>query len=414
MTFWTPTLYVEGVAEAASTLRRNPLRASLAALAMAVAVATTAIVQTALDGLAETARQTSERAFGSNSFALTRVASGSLSRRELATKLERNPNIKRQDLRFLEGVADGVVAYAAIAQRQADVSAGGRKFENAAISGTQATLPDLRDISLARGRFLSVQEEASGAQVVVIGRDIATALFPARDALGQSVRIGRRGFQIVGIQAPQGTAGGQSLDRNVYMPLIAFERTFGAPPSLQIFATGGTGIATETAEDRALISMRARRHLGPGAENNFDIIRPEAARSFTERLTQQVSGAGPPISLMALLAAIVVVANTTLVSVTQRTREIGVRRAIGASRRSVIVETLAESTLVALIGGGAGLVAAVGVLAVAGAALQVEFRLESTVVAASLSAAGLSGLFAGWYPASRAASTDVVNALRLE
>ncbi len=414
MTLLTPALYLEGVAEAASTLRRSPLRASLAALAMAVAVATTAIVQTGLNGLVETARQTSERAFGSNSFALTRVASGGLSRRELAARLERNPNIRRQDVRFLEAVADGSVIYAAVAQRQADVSAGGRIFENASISGTQAALPELRDIGLAQGRFLTRDEEMRGAQVVVIGRDIETTLFPGRDALGQSVRIGRRAFRVVGIQSPQGTAGGQSLDRNAYVPLIAFERTFGAPESLQVFASGGSEIPAQQAEDRSLVSMRARRHLGPGVENTFDLITPEAARSFTERLTQQVSAAGPPISLIALLAAIVVVANTTLVSVTQRTREIGVRRAVGASRRSIIVETLAESTLVALIGGGLGLFAAVIALAAAGAVLQIDLPLDAAVTGASLAAAGASGLVAGWYPASRAASTDVINALRLE
>ncbi len=414
MTLLTPALYLEGLSEAVSTLRRNPLRASLAALAMAVAVATTAVVQTGLNGLAESARQTSERAFGSDSFVLARVATGTLSRRELAERLERNPNITRQDVRFLEGVAGEVVAYAAVAQRQADVSAGGRTFENAAVSGTQAALPAIRDISLARGRFLTRGEETSGAQVVVVGRDIATTLFPATDALGQSVRIGRRAFRIIGIQTPQGTAGGQSLDRFVYMPLVAFERTFGAPASLQVFATGESGHPIQAAEDRARISMRARRHLGPGAEDTFDIITPEAARSFVERITQQVSAAGPPISLMALLAAVVVVANTTLVSVTQRTREIGVRRAVGASRRSVIVETLSESTVVALVGGGIGLLVAVAVLTAAQAALDIELRLEWPVTAASLAAAALSGLAAGWYPARRAASTDVVNALRLE
>jgi putative ABC transport system permease protein len=97
--------------------------------------------------------------------------------------------------------------------------------------------------------------------------------------------------------------------------------------------------------------MRARRYLGPGVEDTFDIVTPDAARGFVDQLTQQVSAAGPPISFMALFAAIIVVANTTLVSVTQRTREIGVRRAIGASRRSVVVETLAESIVVALVGG---------------------------------------------------------------
>ena len=406
-------LYVNSVAEALSTLRRNPLRALLAGLAMAVAVATTAIVQTSLNGLAESARQTSERAFGSNAFMLTRLATGGLSRRELALRSERNPAITRPDLRFLETVADGVVSYAAIAQRQADVGAAGRTFENAAINGTQATLTGIRDIGLTSGRFLTPDEETRGAQVVVLGSDVAAALFPGADPLGRDVRIGLRRFRVIGLQAAQGS-GGQPLDRIVYMPLTAFERLFGPPASLQIYATEATDRETRMAEDRARISMRARRHLGPGVEDTFDIVTPEAARGFVDQLTEQVGAAGPPVSLMALFAAIIVVANTSLVSVTQRTREIGVRRAVGAPRRSVMVETLAESTAVALVGGGAGLIATVAGLALAGAVFDVAWPLEWPVASGSLAAAGLSGLVAGWYPARRAASINVVDALRLE
>lgn len=406
--------YIESTVEAVATLRRYPLRASLAGLAMAVAVATTAIVQTSLNGLAESARRTSERAFGSDSFLLTRLATGELSRRELALKSERNPNITRRDLRFLENVADRVVTYGAEAQRQADVGAGGRTFENAAISGTQATLPDIRDITLAGGRFLTADEEIRSAQVVVLGSEVADTLFPGVDPIGRAVRIGLRQFRVVGLQIPQGTSGGQSLDRIVYMPLTAFERTFGASDSLLVYATEGTDRGVQAAEDRARISMRARRHLEPGVEDSFDIVTPEAARGFVARLTEQVSAAGPPISLMALVAAIIVVANTTLVSVTHRMREIGVRRAIGAPRRSVVIETLAESMVVALVGGALGLFAALVVLALAGAVLDVALSLQWTVAGASLAAAGLSGLIAGWYPAQRAASTNIVDALRLE
>ena len=147
------------------------------------------------------------------------------------------------------------------------------------------------------------------------------------------MRIAGRGFRIVGIQAQQGTAGGVSLDRYVWMPIAAFERAFGPAASLQVFAKASDVAQTQAAEDHARISMRARRHLGPGAADTFDLITPEASRSFVTAITERLGAAGPPISLMALIAAIVVVTNTTLVSVTQRMREIGIRRAIGAVAR---------------------------------------------------------------------------------
>ncbi len=381
---------------------------------MAVAVASTAIVQTGLEGLAEAARQTSARAFGSNSFLITRVAAANLSRRELADKLAKNGAITRSDVRFLGGVAGDRVVYAATAQRSADVSAGNRRFENATVAGGQATLPAVRDLELAEGRFLTIAEDTSGAQVAILGRAVADELFPDGRAIGRSVRMGRRGFVVVGTLVLQGTAGGQSLDRFVWIPLTSFERSFGPAASLQVFAAAPDGQADAGAEDHARISMRARRHLSPGAPDTFDIVTPEASRSFVERITARLGAAGPPISAMALLAAIVVVTNTTLVSVTQRTREIGIRRAVGAPRVSIAIETLAESALVSLVGGVLGLAIAAAAVAAASGPLGVPLSLMPGVIGWSLAAAAFAGLVAGWFPARRAASIDIINAMRQE
>ena len=410
----TPALLVAGVSEALATIRLRPLRALLAATAMAAAVATTAIVQTALDGLAQAARDASARAFGSDAFVITKVDTGSVSRRELQQKLERNPDVTRADVRFLEAVANDRVMYAAIAQRAADVVAGGRRFENAAVNGTQAALFDIRDVDIAVGRRFTRTEEIGAAPVIVAGRGVADALFPAGDPLGATVRIGSRAFRIVGVQARQGTLGGSSLDRYVWMPLGAFERTFGPVRTLQVFAKAQDVRRTQAAEDHARASMRARRHLRPGVADTFDVIRPEASRGFVAAIAERLGAAGPPVALMALIAAVVVVANTTLVSVTQRTRDIGIRRAFGATRGSILVETLAESSGIALVGGAAGVLIAAAVIAAASTRVDVPLTLEWPTAAASVAAAAAAGVAAGWYPARRAASLDVITALRQE
>lgn len=408
-------LWRDGMAQALETIGRNPLRSSLAALAVAAAVGTTAVVQTGLDGVASAARDSSARAFGTDTFVIARIASGTLSRRDFALKSQRNPNLTRSDVRFLDRVGGGEVRYAATAQRTADLIAGSRRFENATINGTQASLASIRNIEVESGRFFTADEDARGAQVVVAGVQITEQLFPGVDPIGRVVRMGGRAFTIVGVQTRQGTAGGVSLDRYVWMPITAYERVFGVPASLQVFARPPEGSSdVSAAEDTSIVSMRARRHLRPGAENTFDLITPEASRSFVTALTQRVGLAGPPISLMALIAAIVVVANTTLVSVTQRTHEIGIRRALGASRAHVLVETLAESSVIALIGGAIGIAGGAGLLALAGSAFDLALTLRWPVALASLAAAGLSGAAAGWYPARRAASIDVVTALRAD
>jgi putative ABC transport system permease protein len=407
-------IIIEGVGEAHATIAAHPLRASLAALAMASAVATTAVVQTGLDALARSAREASARAFGSDSFVLAKFASGNLSRRELALKLERNPDITRSDVRFVDSVAHDRVLYAATAQRPADVTSGNRKFENASINGTQATLFEIRDVGIARGRPITTNEDVRGAQVVIVGHAVADTLFPAREPLGQTVRIANRAFVVVGVLQQQGTAGGVSLDRYVWMPLVAFERAFGAPDTLQVFARAVDVRDTIAAEDHARASMRARRNLRPGMADNFDIITPEASRSFVTAITQRLGSAGPPISFMALLAAIVVVTNTTLVSVTQRTREIGIRRALGATRTNVLVETLAESTIIAIAGGIVGLTGAVGLLALGSWAGGIALSLQWSTTALSLAEVAVAGSVAGLYPARRAVRLDVINALRQE
>jgi putative ABC transport system permease protein len=226
------------------------------------------------------------------------------------------------------------------------------------------------------------------------------------------VRIGGRGFEVIGLQRRQGTAGGVSLDRYAWMPLATHERIFGAASTLQVFAASTTPGATVGAEDRAHATMRARRHQRPGQPDVFDLITPEAARGFVGALSSRVSAAAIPISIMALLAAVVVVTNTTLVSVAQRTRDIGVRRALGATRAAVVLETLAESAIIALAGGALGLAGAWALVTIAAGVSGVPLAVSAATAFASLASAAASGIVAGWYPARRAASIDIIAAIR--
>ena len=407
--------FLDAFRQAWQSCLAHPLRSVLGALAIAVAVATEALVVTAVDGVATYAKVTTARTFGSDTFLLADIAApGQISRRELAAKLERNPSIRRSDVRFLERYASGKVVYAPSAQRSAEVTAGANRFENALVTGTSTTLAEIRDLGIETGRFFRGDEESRASQVALIGADVADTLFTGLDPLGRKVRLGGRGFTVIGIQARQGTAAGASLDRYVWIPLPTFERVFGAAESLQVFARAPEPERILEAEDHARISLRARNHLRPDAPDNFDLLSPEAARGFVLRLSERAGAAAGPISVMAMLAAIVVVTNTTLASVTQRTREIGVRRAVGANRRQVTAEVLAESSLMALIGGMAGIVSAFFVVMVLSQIVEFELRLEPATMLASLIAAGLAGLLAGWYPARRASRIDVIAALRLE
>lgn len=406
---------LESVRQAARTLAGNRLRTALGALAIAVAVATQVLVVSALSGVALFAETSTARAFGSETFLLAQIASpGRVSRREFQDQLQRNQPIRRSDWRFLERYAGGLVEYAPNVQTVAEVTSGGRSFDTAAVSGTTSVLANLRDLAVDRGRFLSADDDRTGAPVAVIGADVADALFPTGDPIGQPLRMAGRRLTVVGVQTRLGSANGTSLDRSVWIPIQLWERAFGPPRSLPIFARALPGATTESAEGRARISLRARRHLSPGSADTFDVLTPDAARGFVANLSARVGVAAGPISLMALFAAIVVVTNTVLVSVTQRTREIGVRRALGAPRRQILREVLAESALTALIGGVAGLAVAVPLVTILARAIDVPVSVQPSTVAWSLLAAALSGIVAGWYPARRATRLAVVDAIRVE
>ena len=406
---------VDPIRQGLAAALAHRLRSTLGALAIAAAVAPCVVVVAALDGVAAYARTTTARAFGSETFLIAQVASpGRVSRRELQEQLQRNPPIRRIELTALERLAGGLAEYAPNAQVTAEVSAGGRTYENGAVTGTWSTLAGLRDLAIVRGRFFRPDEDRSGAAVAVIGADVADALFPSQDPLGRPIRLAGRRFEVIGLQDRLGNSGGASLDRYVWIPLSAFERAFGAPRSLQIFAKTTAGRPSVDGEDRARVSLRAIRSLEPPEADTFDLLTPDAARTFVLNLSQRIGAAAGPISAMALLAAIVVVTNTVLVSVTTRTREIGVRRALGAGRAQIMQEVLAEAVVVAVAGGAAGVVVAWALVSVLASALGVPVGVRVTTLGVALAAAALSGIVAGWYPARRATRLDVITALRSE
>ena len=402
------------IVQGAYALRANPLRSALGALAIAVAVATIVIVTAALDGIRRYAEVNTARTFGSNTFVIAQIASpGRVSRRQLQDQLARNPPIRRSETAALSRYAAEVTSYAPNAQVRADVARGSRLIEDAPVVGTTSALAEIRDLSLVAGRFFRPDEDAGGAQVAVIGADVVDTLFAPGPAIGQGIRLAGRRFEIIGVQGRIGGGGG-SQDKYVWIPMRAHERAFGAPLTLQVFAAGREAVPTQQAEDHARVSLRAIRALGPGVADNFDVLAPEAARGFVANLSQRIGAAAGPISLMALLAAIVVVTNTVLVSVTQRTREIGIRRALGARRRRLVGEVLAEAGLMGIIGGAAGSAGAVLLLQVVSAVTPIPVGVAPGTLAFALAAAAGSGIAAGWYPAVRANRLTIIDALRSE
>ena len=411
----TGALIRESFAQAFAVVREYRLRSALGALAMAAAVTALAGISTSLEVLESFAKKTAARSIGSDVFTVAKVGQrGRLGRRELARKLERNLAISRSDARFLDEYSGGLVTYAPSAQRIVDVTSVFGKLESVPVTGTSEAITRIQEMDLDQGRFFGRDESSRGEAVAVIGDEVLKACFPSGRALGATLRIAGRAFEVIGVQEAMGQLGGQSQDRYVWIPLAAYERAFGPAQSLQIFAKSLREGETTGAEDRARASLRAKRNLFPGNADTFDVVTPDAARSFVASLAGSLGAASLPISLASLLAAFVVITNTTLVSVAQRTREIGIRRAIGARKANISTEVLAESLIVSVIGALAGLAFVSLLSAVASAALGLPLSLAPKTLVRSLLMAAAAGLLSGALPAIRAARADVLTSLRAD
>lgn len=411
----TRFLLHESFAQAFAVVREYRLRSTLGALAMAAAVIALAGISTGLEVLESFAARATARSIGSDVFSVSRVGQRArLGRRELAKKLERNVAITRADARFLDAHGDDLVIYAPFAQRIIDITSIEGKLESVPIIGTTEAITRIQEMALAQGRFFSEDESVRGESVAVIGDEVYRACFPSGRALGASVRIAGRAFRVIGVQEALGELGGQSQDRSVWIPLGAFERALGPAPSLQLFAKSKEEGETVHAEDRARATLRARRNLYPGQEDNFDVVAPAAARSFVATLSGSLSSASLPIALASLLAAFVVITNTTLVSVAQRTQEIGIRRALGARRLNIGAEVLAESLILSVIGALFGLAFVSLLAAIASAILDLPLSLAPATLVRSLLMASMAGLLSGALPALRAARADVLTSLRAD
>lgn len=401
---------------AVDTLWSHKLRSALTVLGIVIGIAAVVLVGATLEVVRATAVRTTTQTFGADTFVIAQVASiGDLSRKELADKLRRNPEIYRREARELGARLRETTRTAATLQAVADVKAGNRTFLAAAVLGSDAAIQDIRDIRMENGRFFTEEESRRAAAVAVIGWDLADKLFPFGSPLGKQVRIRGRTFTVIGTQEKQGSSFGSSLDRNVYLPLTAFEKIWGSRRSVAVFARPREGMPFAAAREDARTALRLMRRLKPNAPDNFDILIPEAGLSFLARLAGIIGVAIVPISSVALIVAGIVVMNMMLVSVTERTREIGVRKALGARRRDIVWQFLLEAAFLTTIGGGVG-VALAGLLGLILAYLvpNVPAVPPLWAVASGLGVSTLVGLVFGVWPALKAARLDPVEALRYE
>jgi putative ABC transport system permease protein len=276
-------------------------------------------------------------------------------------------------------------------------------------------MPPIANQNVARGRSFTEAEEQHNARVALIGTDIVDNLMGAVDPLGKEIRVDGVIYTVIGVGAAQGKTLGRSQDNWVAMPITTYTRSHGSNNSVTIYASAGAGgDPLERSADEVRAILRARRHDRLGQEDSFSIDTNATFVGLWESLTKNFAFVAIAIAAISLVVGGVVIMNIMLVSVSERTREIGVRKALGARRRDLMLQFLIESATMSLVGGFIGVIGGVIVAKAVTIAVgwQSDVALWSVIV--GLLVAVAVGVFFGVYPARKAAMLDPITALRSE